>query len=100
RLPGPLLIASREPLRLHRVMEHYEVNKADPAGQRQLWEMALGPAAGSMGGIVDQVAEQFRLSAETIFTLGTAVLAGGSGDSERISGRLWSACRSVSRPQL
>jgi predicted nucleic acid-binding protein len=105
RLPGPLLVASREPLRLHRVMEQYEVNKAAPTGQRRMWELALGPATEALSGIVDQVSEQFRLSAETIMGLGTSMLAREGlahelGDSKRISERLWNACRSVSRPRL
>jgi predicted nucleic acid-binding protein len=100
RLPEPLLIASREPLRLHRVMEHYEVNKAAPPGQKRLWEMALGPATGALSGVVDQVSEQFRLSAETITTLSAAMVARENGDRERIAGKLWDACRSVSRPHL
>jgi len=104
RLPGPLLIASREPLRLHRVVEQHEVNKASPIGQRQLWEIALGPASNGLSEIVDQVAEQFRLSAETIMGLGTVVAREGVapdvGESAHVAGRLWNACRSVSRPHL
>jgi hypothetical protein len=105
RLPGPLLVASREPLRLHRVVEQYEVNKTAPTGQRRMWELALGPATEALCGIVDQVSEQFRLSAETIMGLGTSMLAREGqthelGDSKRIPERLWNACRSVSRPRL
>jgi predicted nucleic acid-binding protein len=100
RLPGPLLIASREPLQLNRVMAHHEVNKAAPMGQRQLWEVALGPVAGELNGIVDDVAQQFRLSAETVITLGATVMPLENGSSEQISERLWAVCRSVSRPHL
>ncbi len=99
RLPGPLLIASRTPLLLHRPMEQYEVNKASPTGQRQLWETALGPTNNGLSGTIDQVAEQFRLSAHTIATVSTSVMARES-DGEPISARLWNACRAVSRPQL
>ena len=100
RLPGPLLIASREPQRLHRVVEQFEVNKAAPTGQKDLWQIALGPAAEALREVVDQVSQQFRLDAETIVALGTSVVAREGGDNARISERLWSACRSVARPRL
>ena len=61
---------------------------------------ALGPVAGDLNGIVDDVAQQFRLSAETVITLGAAVMPLESGSGEQISERLWSVCRSVSRPHL
>ena len=100
RLPGPLLIASREPLRLHRLMEQHEVNKAAPMGQRRLWEIALGPASKEQKEVIDQVSEQFRLSAEAIVALGTAIVARQGNGGERFSRSLWNACRSVSRPHL
>ena len=100
RLPGPFLIASREPLQLHRMVQSYEVDKAGPLGQKQMWEVALGPAAEQLQVVVEQVAEQFRLSAESIVALGTSVVAREGSDGERIAARLWSACRSVARPRL
>ncbi|MFZ0420279.1 MAG: ATP-binding protein [Candidatus Sulfotelmatobacter sp.] len=100
KLPGPLLIASREALHLHRVVEQYEVNKAAPTGQKKLWEIALGPSAEALGEVVDQVADQFRLSAETIVAVGTSVVARAQSDHERAAERLWNACRSVARPRL
>ena len=101
RLPGPLLLASRDPLHLHRVVEQHEVNKTAPTGQRQLWEIALGPTAEGLSEVVDQVSEQFCLSAETIMTLGHSVLdRAKSKDSARIAGHLWNACCAVTRPQL
>ena len=54
-----------------------------------------------MNGVVDEVCEQFRLSAAAIVSIGAAVaVAAGSGDPERSSATLWNACRSVSRPRL
>ncbi len=100
RLPGPLLIASREPLQLHRLMEQQKVDKAAPMGQRRLWKIALGPASKGQKEIVDQVSEQFRLSAEAIVALGASIVARQNSDGERFSRRLWNACRSVSRPHL
>jgi hypothetical protein len=100
RLPGPLMIASREPLQLHRAVETYEVNKTGPTGQKHMWEIALGPAAASMNSMIDEVSEQFRLSAETIVSLGTAKLTRESIGSEQMPERLWNVCRSVTRPRL
>jgi hypothetical protein len=101
RLPGALMIASRDPLRLYRTVERYEVNKPGPSGQKQLWDEALGPVADGLHEVVDEVSEQFRLSAEAIVSISTSVAAGqGSGDLERISAKLWNTCRSFSRPRL
>jgi len=97
RMPGPLMIASRNPLNLHRTVERHEVDKANPAGQKQLWEGALGPASTELNTLVDDLAEQFRLSAETI----VSIVASAIADEETLDRtRLWNACRSWSRPRL
>jgi ATPase family associated with various cellular activities (AAA) len=102
RLPGTPIIASRDPLRLHRAVQRYEVNKPDPCGQKQLWREVLGPGAGDLNGILDEVSQQFRLSAETIASIGAsaAVSKEEAPDRRRIATRLWNACRSSSRPRL
>jgi SpoVK/Ycf46/Vps4 family AAA+-type ATPase len=102
RLPAPLVIASRDQVRLARRSVRYVVNKPEPASQKRLWSIALGTATASglsdAGNIVDDLAEQFRLSAETIASVGASTQAAydGIGASERV----WSACRSLSRPRL
>ena len=45
RIPGALMIASRESIRLHRAVETHVVNKPSPAAQQRLWLDALGAAA-------------------------------------------------------
>ena len=119
RLPGPVVIASRDRLSLHRPLERhvecYEVNKPAPAAQKLLWQRALGPAVASLNGQVDKLAEQFRLSAETIFSVARSAVARSSvtgsplGDPQESTPRaqtaidtekLWNACRTVSRPRL
>jgi len=100
RLAAPLMISSREPERLHRVVEQYEVNKAAPAGQKLLWEVALGPAAEPLSEVVDQLAEQFRLSAETIIALAKPIVVLDENDKTRAAEHLWNASRSVARPRL
>jgi SpoVK/Ycf46/Vps4 family AAA+-type ATPase len=117
RIPNPLLIASRDPQKLHRLTWRYEVSKTEPPTQRTLWRLALASAGeeehslqilhatnGSashspLDEMLDRMAEQFRLSAETIATITeTAVVA--SDDAESLAARLWQSCRAVSRPQL
>ena len=96
------MIASRDPLRLHRAVQRYEVNKPDPFGQKQLWKEALGPAAAEMDDALDEVAEQFRLSAETIVSISAAATISeeATPNGPAITTRLWNACRSFSRPRL
>ena len=90
RLPAPLMIAGRDPLTLSHSFAQYEANKAGPAGQKRLWQLALGAAAAKMRPIVDEISAHFRLSAGTISTLAAATA----------SADLWDACRAVSRPRL
>jgi predicted nucleic acid-binding protein len=104
RLPAPLIIASRDPLRLARRSVRYAVNKPEPASQKRLWSMALGAATagdlGDAGNMVDNLSEQFRLSAETIASVGASSHRAHDEDGIVASERLWSACRSLSRPRL
>jgi hypothetical protein len=97
RLSGLLLLASREPVRLNRVFLRFDVNKPAPAEQKQLWRQALGDAAANMNGALDDLAEQFRLSARSIRSSGSlATVREGQVDA----GELWNLCRSLARPRL
>ncbi len=104
RLPGPLMIASRESLLLHRVMERYEVNKPGPAGQQFLWRQALGDSAEDLAEMIGEVSEQYRFSAETIVSIADVVnrtaLAESDLEPERLAALLWSACRVQTWPRL
>jgi hypothetical protein len=105
RLPGALMIASREHQRLHRPLESHEVNKPSPTAQMRLWQGALGPVSGEVPEILGEIAEQFRLGAEMIATIATAVVQGPDGaklmaEPKQLSARLWSSCRMHSRPRL
>jgi hypothetical protein len=97
RLPAPLVLASRDPVHLERLSLRYEVNKPEPAAQKRLWQRALGPAAESLNGLLDNLSEQFRLSAETISALGAAAVA---GDGRADPDALWKVCRALARPRL
>ncbi len=98
RAPGPLFVASRGPLRFHRFLKTFDVEKPAPQEQKRLWELALGPAAEAASDAIEQAAQQFRLSAGTIMDLGAEVWR--AGGSEDLGPRLWSACRSACRPQM
>ena len=100
RLPAPLILASRDPLILERRLMRNMVDKPHPASQKQLWAKALGAAGGSLNGHLDDIAEQFRLSAETIASVG-ALAGATTDDSGKVDpDKLWSTCRSLSRPRL
>jgi SpoVK/Ycf46/Vps4 family AAA+-type ATPase len=90
RLDGPLVIASREPLRMHRALRQLEVNKAEPRGQLQMWKVMLDEKSEAPPTELDQVAAQFRLSAETIARLAKSTPPEA----------LWAACKMVARPRL
>jgi hypothetical protein len=97
RLPGPLIVASRDPVRLNRPFLRLDVDKPQPIDQKRLWEKALGPAAASCNGALDHLSQQFRLSARTIHSTGALA---GSEQGQIASDDLWNACRSLSRPRL
>ncbi len=96
RVVGPLIIASREPIRLRRRLDRREVSKPGPAEQKRLWRTALGGASAVGDDEIDSVAQNFRLSAETIADLGERQLR----RAEPESGALWRACRAVATPKL
>ena len=92
RLPGVVMLASREPLHLNRPFLRFDVDKPAPAEQKRLWQNALGESAASLNGALDGISEQFRLSARTIHS--TGALAGSNPKD------LWTVCRSLARPRL
>jgi hypothetical protein len=97
RLPGRVIVASREPVHLNRPFLRFEVDKPQPVEQKRLWEQALGDAAVNYNGTLDRLSQQFRLSARTIFATG-AMAAGDDGAVG--ADDLWNVCRSLSRPRL
>jgi len=97
RLPGVVVLASREPVHLNRAFLRFDVDKPAPVEQKRLWQLALGATAASFNGALDDLSEQFRLSARTIFSTG-ALTAAENGAVQ--PGDLWNVCRSFSRPRL
>ncbi|WP_423961469.1 ATP-binding protein, partial [Bradyrhizobium sp.] len=110
RLPAPLFLASREPLRLRRPFLRVEVEKPPPVEQKQIWARALGPAAGSLNGMLDNLSQHFRLSAKAIHatTLVTSATTAPRAATEANAmapeklqpSELWSTCRAMARPRL
>lgn len=97
RLPGPVFVASREPLRFDRPFLRFDVNKPKPIEQKRLWQQALGPAAVALNGTLDYLSQQFRLSARTISSTGSLIAA---SKDPVVADELWNACRSLARPKL
>ena len=99
RVPGPFFICTRNSIRLHRPAERYDVNKPGPAAQTHLWKTALGGTNDRLTPLVEEVAEQFRFSAETIASLCESVNM-PDGEAHDRRDELWQACRAHSRIQL
>jgi hypothetical protein len=97
RLPGPLILASPDPVRLERASFRFDIDRPGPAERKRLWEKALGTNAARFNGAVEALSEQFRFSAKTIYS--TGVLSGADlGSTE--PGVLWNVCCSLARPRM
>jgi SpoVK/Ycf46/Vps4 family AAA+-type ATPase len=97
RLQGLVFVASREPLRFDRPFVRFDVNKPQPTEQKRLWQQALGPAAAALNGALDDLSQQFRLSARMISSTGFLI---ASSKDHVGTDELWNACRSLARPKL
>jgi hypothetical protein len=110
RIEAPLVVGSRETLRFHRPSLRYDVAFPPPRGQRRLWERALAeamastaadpppePIAPALDTFLDHVSEQFRHSAETIFSIAASLAAPNAPPDPD---QLWNRCRTFSRPRL
>jgi ATPase family associated with various cellular activities (AAA) len=97
RLPGVVFISTREPVRLNRTFVRLDANKPGPIQQKQLWRTALGEdATAALNGTLDDISEQFRLSARVIASTGYLL-----GSREPLQpDDVWDACRSLARPRL
>jgi hypothetical protein len=97
RLPGVVFVSTREPLRLNRTFVRLDANKPGPVERKQLWHRALGEVASTVNGTLDDISEQFRLSARVISSTGYLL---GSRGQPLEADALWDACRSLARPRL
>jgi len=97
RLRGIVFLATREAVRLTRPFVRLDANKPGPVEQKQLWHNSLGEASQSLNGTLDDLSEQFRLSARLITSTGYVLSAEGGALA---ADELWDACRSLARPKL
>jgi hypothetical protein len=98
RLPGVVLVATREPLPpTRRAAVRLEARRPTATEQRALWARHLGPLAGELNGHLDLLVAHFNLG-ETAITAACAEAAGAGG--EGAAARLWDACRAQARPRL
>ena len=97
RLRGTVLLSGRGAVRLDRPLVRIDLDKPEPAEQRKLWEKVLGPRAAPLNGSLDQLSEQFRLSARTI---SAAAAPAPGGDGAVTGSGLWATCRAYARPRL
>jgi hypothetical protein len=101
KLSGPVFVSSRESLRLNRPFLRVDIEKPSPDEQRRLWQQAFGSPAEAnaetgMASALDAVADQFSLSASTIFATSTTVAT----EENPKPHALWDACRAIARPRL
>ncbi|MCU1228687.1 MAG: ATPase central domain protein [Acidobacteria bacterium] len=96
RIDTPLIVATREPRELAGVTSAIvEIQRSQPAEQRQLWLETLGETAQRFDGHIDRVSTQFQLSPAAM--RGVAASIAGLDDP---GPRLWEGCRVASRRRL
>jgi hypothetical protein len=106
RTHGVILVSLREPRRLGtRTAVGIEVGGLSSAEQRVAWREALGPAAESLNGHVEQLVAQFDLTKDLIQDATAEALGRASVSSIDVRARdlgraLWDACRDHARPRL
>ena len=98
RLAAPVVLIAREPVAgLDPGTVAVPVRRATAPELRRNWQTALGPAAASLVGLIDQVAGQFDLGADAMRAVVAEVRAVPAADR---GARLWAACRDRARPEL
>lgn len=97
RQPGIVFLSTREPVRLNRTFVRLDANKPGPVEQKHLWRISLGEAASALNGTLDDLSEQFRLSARVISSTGYLLT---SQQRHLDPDDVWDACRSLARPKL
>ncbi|RFC36144.1 MAG: ATPase family associated with various cellular activities (AAA) [Candidatus Nitrotoga sp. SPKER] len=98
-LNGLLFISSFNPLELQRNTLRFTVNKPGATDQKRLWQQALGSATQKLNGSLEGVASQYRLSAQTILSIGAEISSAISA-SDKPDELLWRTCRTLGRRQL
>jgi hypothetical protein len=97
QLPGAVALSGPARLRLRRPGFSLNLPRPQEAEQRALWQQALGEEQ-VLGESLDELVGQFRLSGETIRSLGQRARATARG--ALAAEELWELCRAESRPRL
>ena len=101
RIRSPLLIMSREPMRLGRGSAiRLDVTKPTVDEQSDLWNQALGPLAAKMNGDIEMVVSHFRMGVDGIHSTGELLRNEAPDADGNASERLWEACRVQARARL
>ncbi|HTB87038.1 MAG TPA: ATP-binding protein [Steroidobacteraceae bacterium] len=101
RLPGMVLVATREPLAPARSTIRFDVNKPTAAEQRALWMSVLGENGRHLNGHLEMLASHFDLSAPEIHAAGIQALAGRNRPAkDPLEASLYSACRMQTRQRI
>lgn len=99
RLGGLVFVSGRETPKIEGAMLRFSVNKPAAIEQKVLWQQALGASVTRLNGSLDAAASQFRFSAQTILSHGTA-LGPALTVSDTPDTLMWSTCRGLGRPKL
>lgn len=106
RLCGPVVISSRDPLRLRRrAAVRVELGAATTREQEMLWRAHLGPMAERLEGTVTELASHFQIgpiAMRAVVADVTECLADDrdAADSRTLAAATWTACRRQARPRL
>jgi hypothetical protein len=102
RLPGLVLLSSRDPVRSSlRQPLRIDVPHLMPEEQRAAWQDALGEAAPRLAEHIEQLVAHFSLGQQSIRTIAQESLAQAAGPSApALSDSIWAGCRAQARPHL
>jgi ATP-dependent 26S proteasome regulatory subunit len=104
RLRGPIVISSRDPLRLRRrAAIRVELGTATVREQEVLWRAYLGPMAERLDGAIHELATHFHLGAAGMRAVVGEITESDDLDLDNSAGlarTTWAACRRQARPRL
>ncbi len=97
----PLIISTRERLRVRCPLLSFEISKPTMSEQSELWRAALGPVpAARLNGRIEAIVSHFDLDAATINRVSTEALRQGPDSPEILADILWRGCNDHSRMGL
>ena len=104
RIPGPVLVAVREPMAgLRRPEVRLDVWRPSPDEQRTLWNTLLGRRSSALNGQVESLVAHFSMSADSIRSAcvqAIGEISSGAAPGEALGELVWDACRAQARSRL